>query len=198
VGKFIECYWRFQFLLIPGFNPPIRNDRKDRQGGAEAIYVRHELHAIERQDLHTNGLESVWVELKASNRKCLVGGIYRPPNANNDYWQRIERTIDKVFNENCHNIVITGDFNMDFKANPNNKMARFIASYNAQQLIDTPTHCTERSNSLIDIFVIKIQNQVISSVVADPFIPDLVRFHCPVVCVLKFNKPCQGSYKRRI
>ncbi len=39
---------------------------------------------------------------------------------------------------------------------------------------------------------------MLTSFVADPFIPDLVRFHCPIVAVLKFDKPKLTTFKRRI
>ena len=71
------------YILIPGFNPPFRCDRTYRQGGGVAIYVRHDIHVVERPDLSSTGLECVWVEIAANSRKILVGGIYRPPNANN-------------------------------------------------------------------------------------------------------------------
>ncbi len=45
---------------------------------------------------------------------------------------------------------------------------------------------------------IKNKHHVISSFVADPFIPDLVRFHCPIVTVMTFSKPKISAYKRRI
>jgi len=39
---------------------------------------------------------------------------------------------------------------------------------------------------------------VLSSFVADPFVPYIIRFHCPVVVVLNFVKPKPQTYKRRI
>ncbi|XP_045210645.2 uncharacterized protein LOC123562055 [Mercenaria mercenaria] len=185
-------------VLIPGFSQPVRCDRDDRLGGGVAIYVRQNINVTHRQDLSVNGLEAVWIELHVNNRKLLLGGIYRPPSANNNYWQLLEHSIDQAFNEPCDDILITGDFNTDVLLNPSNRLDRFMSSYNAHQLIDTPTHFTERSSSLIDLIFIKHPDNVISSFVADPFVPDLVRFHCPVVCVLKFNKPRQSCFKRRI
>ena len=39
---------------------------------------------------------------------------------------------------------------------------------------------------------------VITSFVADAFVPALTRFHCPIDCVLKFDKPKTYCLKRRI
>ena len=117
---------------------------------------------------------------------------------NNTYLQLLEQNIDKTFNKKCHNILVTGDFNMDFLVNPINKMSRLVSAYNARQLIQSQTHFTERSHSLIDLIFIKHNSQLISSFVPDPFVPDLIRFHCPIVCVLKFFKLKISSYKGRL
>ena len=77
-------------------------------------------------------------------------------------------------------------------------MSRLIDSLNSEQLINLPTHFTERSSSLIDLMFIKQSTQILSSFVADPFVPNLVRFHCPTVVVLKFTKPKQTSFQRKI
>ena len=68
-------------------------------------------------------------------------------------------------------------------------MKNLLLSYNLNQLITDPTHFTESSLSLIDIVICKNVGTVLTSFVSDPFIPDLIRYHCPVVVVLKFNKP---------
>ena len=44
---------------------------------------------------------------------------------------------------------------------------------------------------------IKHPTQILSSFVADTFVPNLVRFHCPTV-VLKFTKAKQTNFQRKI
>ncbi|MES9882168.1 MAG: endonuclease/exonuclease/phosphatase family protein [Sedimenticola sp.] len=184
-------------LLIPNFNPPLRKDRQGRLGGGVAIYIREGLHATHRPDLSINGLESLWVDVKFNQRTFIMGGIYRPPDANNNDWLLLEECIDRVFNQACENVIIAGDFNINVHNSNSNKISRLVSSYNAEQLITTPTHFTEHSCSLIDLIIVKDTRHIISSFVADPFIPDLVRFHCPVVVVLKLNKPKATAYKRK-
>ena len=41
-------------------------------------------------------------------------------------------------------------------------------------------------------------NNIVYSGVADPFIPDQVRYHCPVILLLKFVRPSLKSYTRKI
>ena len=68
------------------------------------------------------------------------------------------------------------------------KIKHRITSYNAEHLITSPTHFTEHSHSLIDLMIVKNKEHTISSFVSDPFITDVIRFHCPIVTVLKFRK----------
>ena len=145
-----------------------------------AIYVRNGIHAVERHDLTIHGLEALWLEIKVSNRNFFVGGIYRPPDANNNYWLLLEQSIDQAFNTNCDNLLVAGDFNVNIQPSSSNKVSRLISSYNAHQLINSPTHFTERSSSTIDLIFVKHPNHFITSFVADAFVPALTRFHCPV------------------
>jgi len=187
---------------IPNLSTPFRCDRIGRVGGGFAVYVRNGLACRERTDVSIIGLEALWFELIKDNRKLLVGGFNRPPDSNNNYWslfeQSIEQSIEQTHNEHSDNLIITGDFNINLNTTLNNKMANLVSSYNAEQMISQSTYFTEHSHSLIDLIIVKHASQVITSFVADPFIPNLVRFHCAVVVVLKFNKPKCNTYKRRI
>lgn len=98
----------------------------------------------------------------------------------------MEHSDDKAFNEQYDNILVTGDFKIDISASPSKKMSRLIASYNAEQLIRSPTHITEHSSKLIDLMLVIHPHHSVSSFMADPLIPDLKRFRCPIVSVLKF------------
>ena len=185
-------------LSIPNFSPPYRCDRTDRIGGGVAVYVRDNLYARKRDDLSVNGLEAVWLELRIDQRSLIIGGIYRPPDSNNNHWLLLEESIDRAFSQRCENVIITGDFNIDMSNSSSNKMSRLISSYNATQLISSHTYFTEHSKSLIDLIFVRNNRHVISSFVSDPFVPDLVRFHCPVVAVLSFTKPVYKNFQRRI
>jgi len=132
------------------FQAPVRFDRPDRIGGGVAIYVRDGLTSRPRPDLTVPGIEGVYLELLVNTRKFLIGGIYRPPNANNHQWTLFEQSFDQAFSQRVDNVFITGDFNINILKSPTNKITNLITSYNAEQLIDTPTHYTENSTSLID------------------------------------------------
>ena len=45
---------------------------------------------------------------------------------------------------------------------------------------------------------IKQSTQILSSFVADPFVPNLVLFHYPTFVILKFTNPKQTSFQRKL
>ena len=132
------------------------------------------------------------------SKKVLVGGIYRPPNSNSDYFNLILESTDRAHNTNIHDIIITGDFNYNMLSNNNNKIKDLILQFNLTQLIKDVTHFTETSASLIDLIIIRNTNNILTSGVADPLSPDLIRYHCPVFVLLKFIRPKVRTYKRKI
>ncbi|XP_053402799.1 uncharacterized protein LOC128558047 [Mercenaria mercenaria] len=185
-------------LLIPNFQTTFRCDRNDRIGGGVTIYIRDGLLAKHRDDLSVAGIEALWLEINFRHRVILVGGIYRPPDSNNQQWLLLEQSIDQAFNQPCDNILVAGDFNINILNTQTNKISNLISSYQAEQLISSPTHFTENSSSLIDLIFVKNNNHVLTSFVADPFIPDMIRFHCPIVAVLKLDKPINTTFKRKV
>ena len=112
-------------------------------------------------------------------KKVLIGGFYRPPNSNTGYMDLIKESIDRAYNTNIVDIIITGDFNFNMMSNNLNKLKELILEYNLNQLITDPTHFTETSSSLIDLILVRNQANILCSMVADPFVPNQVRYHCP-------------------
>ena len=60
-----------------------RRDRQGRRGGGVALYVREccESSEIKYSD---NGVESVWIRLRANKADLAVGVCYRPPNQSSE------------------------------------------------------------------------------------------------------------------
>ncbi|MCG8092513.1 MAG: hypothetical protein JAZ17_02615 [Candidatus Thiodiazotropha endolucinida] len=185
-------------ITIENFMPPQRADRVDRPGGGVVIYAKDSLFLKRRKDLEIRGLEAVWVEIKVKSKILLVGGFYRPPNSNNDYFDLIAESVDRAHNANISDILITGDFNYNMLSGENNRIKDLIYQYNLKQIITEPTHFTENSSTLIDLFLISNEANVLYSEVIDPFIPDQVRYHCPILLLLKFLRPIAKSIKRKI
>lgn len=121
-----------------------------------------------------------------------------PPNSGNCYFNVIDESIDRAFNTNTADIIVLGDFNYDMSKNSRNKMSTLIQEYNLKQVINESTHFTENSSSLIDLILVRNTSNVLSSAVLDCFLPEQVRYHCPIAISLKFLRPAVKSYKRRI
>ena len=84
------------------------------------------------------------------------------------------------------------------RTNGNNKIKDLIQNYNLEQLINEDTHFTENSLSLIVLILARNSSNILMSGVADSFIPDQIRFHCPILVLLKFLRPSAKSFKRKI
>ena len=178
--------------------PLFRKDRSDRIGGGVAIHVRETLACKQRQDLKINGLEAKWVEIIVKSRKILIGAFYRPPNSTVDYFNLILESIDRAFNKNITDIIMTGDFNYDMSTYVDNKIRDLMFQFHLTQLIADPTNFTKNSSSLIDLFLVRNLSNVLFSGVLDSFIPDQTRFYCPIILLQKFTRPTFKRFKRRI
>ena len=77
-------------------------------------------------------------------------------------------------------------------------MEKYFCRNNLKQIITEPTRFTESSSSLIDLFLIRNDTNILHSEVIDPFIPDQVRYHCPILLLLKFLRPVSKTKQRKI
>ena len=53
------------------------------------------------------------MEIFVGNKNLLIGTFYRSPNSSNDALIAIEKSIGCANDTNIHDILITGDFNVD-------------------------------------------------------------------------------------
>ena len=78
--------------------------------------------------------------------------VYRPPNSPAQTLADIKNFIDLAYDTNIGNIVVTGDFKLNFlDASSQLKITSLFNQYNLTQLIQEPTHFTENSLSLLDL-----------------------------------------------
>ena len=79
------------------------------------------------------------------------------------------------------------------------KMNDLIVEYNLSQLITENTHFTEHSSFLLDLILVRNNNNtILMSGTLDPLIPDQVRYHCPIMILLKFTPPRATTFKRKV
>ena len=158
-------------ILFENYCKPFRHDRGTNNYGGILVYVKDKLYAVRRHDLEVPNVESIWLEIHSKNKKILFGTFYRPPNSPAGTLLNIETSIGLAIDDNISDIVITGDFNLDlYKQIPSQKISDIMQQYNLIQLIDEPTHFTEHSNSLIDIFLVTLpDSMIVTSGTGEPF-----------------------------
>ena len=132
-------------------------------------------------------------------RKVLIGTFYRLPNSTPATLNSIKKSIGLAFDTDTENILITGDFNFDMlKQCSNRKINDICLQFYIEQLINEPTHYTESSSSIIDLFLTSKKDTILLSGVGEPFLEQNIRYHCPIYCVFNFNKTVTASYERHI
>ena len=135
----------------------ILRDRKNQGGGDLIIYVRNGISFKGRNDLESDSIEIIWLELQFSNKSIVLGLLYRPPNAdsnsNLNWLTQMEGMLLAAYSENKP-VVLTGDLNIDlWKHNSNPLRTNWQSLYEnfeLTQIIDKPTRVTENTATLID------------------------------------------------
>lgn len=123
-----------------------------------------------RPVLEIPGIENIWIELKIRNNFILFGTFYRPPNSGNDFWDKLEISVDLAFVNQSDLLVLTADFNEDQLKTSSNKIKTITRTNGLQQLINEPTHYWDDSSSLIDLILISESELVDNSGVGEYFI----------------------------
>ena len=90
-----------------------RRDRIGDNHGGICTFIRNNVYSKRRTDIELPNIECLWVELYIHNRKILLGTFYRPPNSLPALLDSIENSIGLAFDSNAHEIIITGDFNLN-------------------------------------------------------------------------------------
>ena len=62
------------------------------------------------------------------------------------------------------------------------------------QTITEPTHFTKHSSSLVDVVFISDNSNILYSGVAEPFLHQDIRYHCPIYGICKFSKNVRKSF----
>ena len=115
------------------------------------------------------------------------------------FFSAIEDSINPAVDSGVNDIVITGDFNLNMQnVQSACKLTSLCEQLSLVQSIEEPTHFTETSSSLINLFLVNNKEHLILSGVGDPFLHQDIRYHCPVFGIFNFHKPKCLSFKRRI
>ena len=156
---------------------------RDHHGGVK-IDVKDSVHDTRRNDLEPLNIECLWIEIQLKQTRILFGLFDIPPKSDTLYLSAIEDSISLALDTQINNIIVTGDFNL-YVLNPHtsNKISDICTQFSLYQTIIEPTHFTEHSSSLIDVVFTSDRSNIFNSGVAESFLHQDIRYHCPIYCI---------------
>ena len=155
-------------VCLAGFEL-VRRDRivNGRNGGGVCIYIWCNLNYKIRNDLISENLENLTVEIKKPRSKSiLVSTWYTPPDSPVSHFSEIEQMIGSMDAENLEYFLL-GDLNLDLlptAISPNRaKLVEIFDIYDLEQLINELTRITAKSSTLIDLCITSAPINVVNS-----------------------------------
>ena len=127
---------------------------KDRKtnGGGLVIYVKENLRCFLGEDLHVDGIEAMWLEVKNNNKKAfMLGYVYRSLSSHQSWMMNFEKILEQVYTENWE-VILLGDFNLNLLdiSSSVRTWRQVTESVNLIQLDDTPTRVTASTSTIND------------------------------------------------
>ena len=98
-------------ITFQNYQTPYRKDRIVSSHGEVIVYVKDTIPCNSRLGLEIDGIKRVWLELTLRNKTVLLSTFYRPSNTTAQTLVDIENAVDRAFDNNIGNIIVTGDFN---------------------------------------------------------------------------------------
>lgn len=145
-------------LELKGYNI-LRRDR-NRRGGGLAIYLQEHLLFKVRDDLCVDGIEILWIQIHLPfQQPTLIGCVYRPPNSNISYLNKICESMDLAMNER-RDLFVLGDFNIHWESSHSGanktRFSQYIESCNLSQMVNEITRSArnkygQKTESTIDL-----------------------------------------------
>ena len=140
------------------------------------MYIQSDLEYNPRDDLQNKFLEDLWLELLLPKTKpILVGTCYRAPNNTNAIYC-MENTLSKL-RYDCDTILM-GDFNFCLLKNKTIKFSQLLNDNGFTHQINSPTHVTNTSSSLIDHIYVNNYDKISQSGVLETGISDHFVTYC--------------------
>jgi hypothetical protein len=88
----------------------------DRGWGGIAIYTKHHIYRCEKPEFNSDEIEIIWSEINTGSFKAIIGVLYRPPQSDASFWQKLEGSIQPINDLNIP-VLLASDFNIDMMGN---------------------------------------------------------------------------------
>ncbi|XP_075162651.1 uncharacterized protein LOC142235284 [Haematobia irritans] len=135
----------------------VRNDRSSHGGGV-AVYVKNNVaFKVVKQSQPDERIEYVLIEIKHNGKNALVGAVYRPNSRIN--FDNFMHEISLV--TTCYDdVILAGDYNSNALKDDSIVVSfNSIGLYNVNEIV--PTHYSETSNTLLDLFLVDDKSKVL-------------------------------------
>ena len=188
---FLDPYVSDGQVALDGYNF-IRKDRVEvlnKYGGGLIMYFRESLNVKRRPETEISNLETIWAEITLPNAKpFLVCSVYRPPDSLSNWIDLFEEELS-VAQASGLEIILMGDFNIDYISCTNRKWLNLVQLFDLSQLVSEPTRVTQTSATIIDhVYTTNVEN------ITECFISDFsISDHLPICVTRKINSRVSKS-----
>ncbi len=196
-------------ISIPGFQDPLRCDRRDSYGGV-AVYVANHLNVTRLNDIERGECVISKITSHQNSNAIYMMSIYRPPKCNNAEVESFIADFREMINniqtiKNPTDIIVTlGDFNFHcsewWTGSKNTTNGRLfhdeLLNLKLEQIIGSPTFELNEYQALLDLVITSRPDLVRKWQILDP-IASFCK-HCPVYTELLWKTKVQKASPRKM
>lgn len=142
-------------LSVDGYDL-VRHDR-NRYGGGVCLFIKQTMNYTVLCASENNAIESIWIRISVKNHQLKIGCAYRPPSADQTYFNYLLDQIEEI-KLDCDDFILMGDLNYDYVNRPSCPVHTLESLFGMTQLVDKPTRVTQTSSSLIDVILSSVPN----------------------------------------
>ena len=173
---------------MPGYSS-VSRPRKSGKGGGVTAFIKDGIIWNRRQDLKTDSIEAIWIEIRPKHsRTFLVGVMYRPPVGSKHLSKDSDNQLHSMLStisESSQETILLGDLNANFlkQEDKDKELKAVLRVFGLKQLITKPTRITGSCESLLDVILTSCPESVARTEVIATSIGD----HEMVGCIRKLN-----------
>lgn len=157
---------KLELFNIKGYSPRSSFCRKSHDGGGVCILLRDELEYKKMTDIESLSKEMIFeiCAVEIPKFDMLVINLYWPNSSREIevFYSSLNQLLNSLSIKYKHkNIVLGGDFNVDFNKNNKQKMelVHLMLTFNFHQLVKEPTRITSTSSTCLDLIFVNFRKR---------------------------------------
>ena len=133
---------------IPGFTF-VNKPRKSGKGGGVAAYISDKIKWERREELESEDIECIWLEISPpKTKRYYVCILYRPPDTSSHLPSNFNSSFSNMLSlatQESKECILTGDVNVNFLSNTNKDFKTILSLFGFKQLITKPTRYNDNN-----------------------------------------------------